>query len=72
MAGGQVRQLDLLTKHQTAKLLTVSVRLLSDPQWRERAGLIAYRIGPRLLRFERGELHAWIERHREGVPAGPA
>ena len=55
----------LLAPAEAASLLGVAHRSLTCAKWRRLRGIPTYKLGPRLLRFDRAELEAWLLRHRE-------
>jgi hypothetical protein len=64
-------ELDLLTKRDTAALLRISPRRLTDPRWRQKFSLPTLKVGGS-LRWNRAELLQWLERRRQGTGAHAA
>jgi excisionase family DNA binding protein len=60
----------LLDPDDAADYLGVARRSLTSIRWRQLRGIPAYKLGPRLLRFDQAALDLWLEQRREGpVPA---
>jgi len=58
-----------LSTRPAAQHISVSPRSLASRRWREARGIPSYKLGPRLLRFDKSELDAWIAARRTGQSA---
>ena len=60
-----MENLDLLTEEETATILQVHRATLS--RWRQRGGGPPFvRLGPKLIRYRRSELRAWVAEGQHG------